>query len=240
MIEPVYKRILLKVSGESLAGEKEFGISGEAVKQIVGEIAKVHELGVEIGIVIGGGNMFRGTSPEFHFIDRPSADQMGMLATVINSLAMQNSLEKHGIFTRVLTAIDMEEIAEPFIRRRAVRHLEKKRIVIFAAGTGSPFFTTDTAAALRAVEIGADVVLKGTRVEGVYTSDPEIHADAKKYDTLTYMEFMKRELEVIDSTAVTLCKDNNIPIVIFNILTPDNSKRVVLGESIGTRIEANQ
>ncbi len=231
-----YKRVLLKLSGEALMGEKGLGIDPGTVKGIALEIKEVNELGVEIGIVIGGGNIFRGLSASARGMDRVSADYMGMLATVINSLALQDYLEKSDVYTRVLTAIKMEEIAEPFIRRRAIRHLEKGRVVIFAAGTGNPYFTTDTAAALRAIEIEADVILKGTKVDGVYDSDPMENDKAKKYDQLSYMDVVKQRLKVLDSTAVTLCMDNNLPIVVFNIKRKGYFKRIIQNETLGTKI----
>ena len=234
---PRYKRILLKLSGESLTGEKEFGIEAEVLNRFATEVDKAHKLGVEIAIVIGGGNIFRGLSEKASEMDRVQADYMGMLATVINSLALQDVLEKRGIHTRVMTAIEMNKIAEPFIRRRAIRHLEKKRVVIFAGGTGNPYFTTDTAAVLRAVEIEADVIFKGTRVDGVYDEDPEKVKDALKFDTISYMEIVKRGLKVMDTTAITLSMDNNLPIIVFNFNTKDNLQRILLGELIGTKVQ---
>lgn len=231
-----YKRVLLKLSGEALMGEKGLGIDPGTVKRIALEIKEVNELGVEIGIVIGGGNIFRGLSASARGMDLVSADYMGMLATVINSLALQDYLEKSDVYTRVLTAIKMEEIAEPFIRRRAIRHLEKGRVVIFAAGTGNPYFTTDTAAALRAIEIEADVILKGTKVDGVYDSDPMENDKAKKYDQLNYLDVVKQRLKVLDSTAVTLCMDNNLPIVVFNLKRKGYFKRIIQNETLGTEI----
>ncbi len=234
---PRYKRILLKLSGESLTGEKEFGIEADVLNRFATEVDKAHKLGVEIAIVIGGGNIFRGLSEKAREMDRVQADYMGMLATVINSLALQDVLEKKGIYTRVMTAIEMNKIAEPFIRRRAIRHLEKKRVVIFAGGTGNPYFTTDTAAVLRAVEIEADVIFKGTRVDGVYDDDPEKVKDALKFDTISYMEVVKRGLKVMDTTAITLSMDNNLPIIVFNFNTKDNLQRILLGELIGTKVQ---
>lgn len=231
-----YKRIVLKLSGESLMGEKSFGIDSEVVEKIAVEIQKVAKLGIEIGLVVGGGNIYRGLSARKQGIDRVTGDQMGMLATVINSLAIQNSLEKKGILTRVQTAIRMEEIAEPFILRRALRHLEKKRVVIFSAGTGSPYFTTDTAAALRAIEIKADVIIKGTRVDGVYDSDPEKNDRAKMYKELSYLDVLEQDLRVMDLTAITLCQENNLPIKVYNMNRKDNLLRLVKGENIGTLI----
>ncbi len=231
-----YKRVLLKLSGEALMGEQGLGIDPKIVENIASEIKEVNGMGVEMGIVIGGGNIFRGLSASARGMDRVSADYMGMLATVINAMALQDFLERTDVFTRVLTAINMEEVAEPFIRRRAIRHLEKGRVVIFAAGTGNPYFTTDTAASLRAVEIEADVILKGTKVNGVYDSDPNLNADAKKFDELSYLEVVKRRLQVMDTTAVTLCMDNKLPIVVFNITKQGYLKRVIQGEKLGTKI----
>lgn len=229
-----YKRVLLKLSGEALAGEKAFGIHSDIILRIAKEIKDVHELGVEIAIVIGGGNIFRGIAGTAQGMDRTSSDYMGMLATVINSLALQDCLEKLNVFTRVLSAIEMHQLCESYIRRRAVRHLEKKRIVIFAAGTGNPYFTTDTAASLRAMEVEADIILKATRVDGVYSDDPLINKDAVLFQTLDYIEVLKKNLKVMDSTSISLCMDNDLPILVFNLNTPGNFKRVVLGEKIGT------
>jgi uridylate kinase len=233
---PVFKRVLFKLSGEALMGDQGLGIDPHVVDQVAHEIKSVTDLGVQIGIVIGGGNIFRGLSASARGMDRVQADYMGMLATVINGMALQDYLERHGVFTRLQTAIHMEEIAEPFIRRRAIRHLEKGRVVIFAAGTGNPYFTTDTAATLRAIEIEADAILKGTKVDGVYDADPKLHPDAKKFDTLTYLEVVKRGLKVMDTTAVTLCMDNKLPIIVFNMTQPGNIKRVILGEKLGTQV----
>jgi uridylate kinase len=233
---PVFKRILLKLSGEALMGDQSFGIERKIIHQISEEIKDVKTLGVEIAIVIGGGNIFRGLGVSASGMDRVTADHMGMLATVINSLAMQDALEKVGLFTRVMSAVKMEQMAEPFIRRRAIRHLQKGRIVIFAAGTGNPYFTTDTAASLRAIEIEADVILKGTRVDGIYDSDPEKNKDAFKFDKISYMEVVKKGLNVMDTTAVTLCMENKLPIMVFNLKTHGNLKRIVLGENIGSRV----
>ncbi len=233
---PVYKRILLKLSGESLAGEEKFGIHSEVLKQYAREIKKVVEMGVQLGLVIGGGNIFRGISKAAVEMDRVSADYMGMLATVINAMAMQNALENMGLYTRVQTAIPMEQIAEPFIRRRAIRHLEKGRIVIFAAGTGNPYFTTDTAAVLRAIEIEAEVILKGTRVNGVYSADPEKDPTAKMFTEVSYLEVVKKGLRVMDPTAITLSMDNQLPIIVFNMGVENNLKKVVLGYPIGTKV----
>ncbi len=231
-----YKRVLLKLSGESLAGTDKYGINLDVLRRFAGDVKKVVDLGLELAVVIGGGNIFRGISAAAREMDRVSADYMGMLATVINSMAMQNALENVGVDTRVLTAIPMDQIAEPFIRRRAVRHLEKKRVVIFAAGTGNPYFTTDTAAVLRAVEIEAEVILKGTRVDGVYTADPEKDPDAVKYTELSYMKVLEDSLRVMDTTAITLSMDNKLPITVFNMEKEGNLKRVVLGEPIGTKV----
>lgn len=236
MKKPNFRRVLLKLSGEALLGNEEYGISPSVINSISSEIKEVIESGVEIAIVIGGGNIFRGIKATAEGMDRSSADHIGMLATVINSLALQDGLEKLGIPTRVLSAIEMRQIAEPYIPRRAKRHLEKKRAVIFAAGTGNPYFTTDTAAALRGKEINADIMLKATKVDGVYTSDPTIDKDAKKFEVLSYTEVLNKNLKVIDSTAVSLCRDNNLPIIIFNLTVPGNIKKAILGERIGTRI----
>lgn len=234
---PVYKRILLKLSGESLTGDKNFGIEANVLNQFAEEVEKAHNSGVQIGIVIGGGNIFRGLSEKAKEMDRVQADHMGMLATIINSLALQDVLEKRGIYTRVMTAIEMPKVAEPFIRRRAIRHLEKSRVVIFAGGTGNPYFTTDTAAVLRAIEIEADVIIKGTRVDGVYNDDPEKVKDAFKFDNITYMEIVKRGLKIMDTTAITLSMDNKLPIIVFNFNKEDNLKRLVMGESVGTKVQ---
>ena len=231
-----YKRIFLKVSGESLMGENEFGIDPVTIKKFAEEIAEVDKLGVEIGIVIGGGNIFRGIQAAAHGIDKVAGDHMGMLATVINCIAFQNALEAAGVPTRLQSAIKMEQIAEPFIRRRAVRHLEKGRIVLFGAGTGNPYFTTDTAAALRAIEVEAEVVIKGTRVDGVYDSDPEKNPNAIKYENVTYKEVIEKNLRVMDQTAITLCMENELPIRVFNFNENGNLKKLILGEEIGTLI----
>jgi uridylate kinase len=233
-----YKRILLKLSGESLMGNREYGIDSEVLNAFALEIREVQQLGVEVGIVIGGGNIYRGVDLSADGIDKVTGDHMGMLATVINALALQNALEKKGMYTRCLTAINMERIAEPFIRRRAIRHLEKGRIVIFAAGTGNPYFTTDTAAALRAIEIEADVILKGTRVDGVYDSDPEKNANAIRFPEISYLDVLRKDLRVMDLTAITLCKENKLPIIIFNMNKPGNLRRVVLGETVGSKVFA--
>ncbi len=233
-----YRRILLKVSGESLMGERDYGIDPRVLDRFAEEIHEVHEAGVEIGVVIGGGNIYRGVENSSDGIDKVTGDQMGMLATIINGLALQSSLEHHGVFTRLLSPIKMEEIAEPFIRRRAIRHLEKNRVVIFGAGTGNPYFTTDTAAALRAVEIGADVIIKGTRVDGVYDADPEQYPNARKYDTVSYHEVLEKDLGVMDLTAITLCKENHMPIIIFNMNKRGNLKKIIAGEKVGTLVNA--
>jgi uridylate kinase len=234
-----YQRILLKLSGEALMGDKGYGIDAATVDFMANEIKDVASMGIQISIVIGGGNIFRGVQGSLEGMERASADYMGMLATVINALALQNALEKCSLPTRVQSAIEMRELAEPYIRRRAVRHLEKGRIVIFAAGTGNPYFTTDTAAALRAMEIGADVILKGTKVDGVYSADPVKDPTAKKYSELTYMEVLKKGLGVMDSTAVTLCMDNYLPIVVFNLRGKGNIRKVVEGKKVGTIVRGN-
>ncbi len=233
---PRYKRVLLKLSGEALMGSQSYGIDPQVLKQYAGEIKAVKDLGVQIGIVIGGGNIFRGVSNSTDGIDKVTGDHMGMLATIINALALQSALEHEGIMTRLMSAIRMEVIAEPFIRRRAVRHLDKGRIVIFGAGTGNPYFTTDTAASLRAVEIEADVIIKGTRVDGVYDSDPERNPSAFRFDEISYLDVLKRDLKVMDMTAITLCRENKLPILVFNMNTAGNFKRLILGEPIGTRV----
>lgn len=237
MDKPVYKRIILKLSGEALAGEGSSGISSDVVRLIAEEIKEVVKLGVQLGVVVGGGNIFRGIEADTMDIDRTSADYMGMIATVINSLALQNALENIGVETRVQSAIEMKEVAEPYIKRKAVRHLEKGRVIILAAGTGNPYFTTDTAASLRAIEIQADVILKATKVDGVYDKDPVVFDDAKMFSKITYLEVLNRNLKVMDSTAVALCRDNNLPIVVFNLGEKGNIKNVVVGRSIGTVVE---
>jgi uridylate kinase len=234
-----YRRILLKVSGESLAGEKKFGLDTATLRAIAREIKDVADLKVEIGIVVGGGNIFRGLEASAQGIDRAVADNMGMLATVVNALALQDALEKAGVPTRVMSAITMNEVAEPYIRRRAMRHLEKGRIVVFGAGTGSPYFTTDTAAALRATEIGAEAILKGTRVAGIYDRDPEKDGQAVLLPRLTYFEVLEKSLRVMDSTAITMAMEQHIPIIVFKMLEPGNMKRVVLGEAVGTIVETH-
>ncbi|MFC1553555.1 UMP kinase [candidate division KSB1 bacterium] len=236
MADAVYKRIILKVSGELLAGDQEFGIHHDTIQTVALEIKAIHDLGVQIGIVIGGGNIFRGVTAASEGMEKVTGDNIGMLATVMNSIALQDHLEQLGVQTRVCTAISMEQIAEPFIRRRALRHLEKGRIVIIAAGTGHPNFTTDTAAALRAVELEAEIILKGSNVDGVYDSDPKFHKDAFKYDELTYLDVVKDGLKVMDSTAITLSMDNKIPIIVFNFTKNDNLLKIVTGEKIGTLV----
>ncbi len=236
MNELKYKRVLLKLSGESLMGKQGFGISAEVLDFFSDEVKKVHDVGVQLGIVIGGGNIYRGLSASSQGIHRATGDQMGMLATVINSLALQNAIEKKGIITRLMSAIEMEAIAEPYIRRRAIRHLEKGRVVIFGGGTGHPYFSTDTAASLRAVEIGADVIVKGTRVDGVYDSDPEKNPDALKFESISYIDILKKNLRIMDLTAVSLCQENNLPMMVFNMDVPGNLLKLVKGEQIGTFI----
>jgi uridylate kinase len=231
-----YKRILLKLSGESLMGNKQFGIDTDKVLDYANEIKAAVDAGVQVAVVIGGGNIYRGIQAAANGIDRVQGDYMGMLATVINSMALQSGLEKIGVHTRLLTAIEMKEVAEPFIKRRAVRHLEKGRVVIFGAGTGNPYFTTDTAAALRATEIEADVILKGTRVDGIYDSDPEKNPKAKKYDNITFGEALKKKLNVMDLTAFTLCQENNLPIIVFDVNNKGNLKKILSGKKVGTRV----
>jgi len=233
-VEPVYKRILLKVSGEALAGEQGYGIDPEVLVRMAEEVKDVTALGTQVAIVIGGGNIFRGIAASVGGMERATADYMGMLATVINALALQDAIEKTGIPTRVLSAIEMRAVAEPYIRRRAMRHLEKSRVVIFAAGTGNPFFTTDTAAALRAVEIGAEVILKATKVDGVYSADPKKDKGAQRLPRLSYIEVLNRGLQIMDATAISLCMDNKLPIVIFDFTRRGNIKRIVLGEAVGS------
>lgn len=236
MANPIYQRILLKLSGEALLGNEAFGIDTTVSENIASQIAEIHSLGVEIAIVIGGGNIFRGLAASAKGMDRATADYMGMLATVMNALALSDAIERHKITTRVVTAINMRAVAEPFIRRRSLRHLEKKRIVLFAAGTGNPYFTTDTAAALRAMEIRADVILKGTKVDGIYTSDPQLDESAQLLKRVTHLDVIEQGLKVMDSTAISLCMDNEMPIVVFNLMTSGNIRRVVCGESVGSRI----
>ena len=237
---PRYKRILLKLSGEALMGPERFGVHPPTLNSIATQIKEVVALGIQTALVIGGGNVFRGLAASANGMDRASADYMGMLATVMNSLAMQDALEAQGVLTRVQSAIKMEELCEPYIRRRAVRHLEKGRVVIFAAGTGNPYFTTDTAAALRAMEIHADVLMKATKVDGVYDKDPVRHTDAKLFRRLTYLDVLSRNLGVMDSTAISLCRDNKLPIVVFNLHKPGNIRNVIMGEEIGTTVEEGE
>ena len=237
MAEPYYKRVLLKLSGEALGGDQGYGIDPITITTIAREVKRVVELGVQLSIVIGGGNIFRGLAASSKGMDRASADYMGMLATMINSLALQDALEKVGVDTRVQSAIAMAEVAEPYIRRRAIRHLEKGRVVIFGAGTGNPYFTTDTAASLRAMEIGADVILKGTKVDGVYSADPKKDPSATKFETLDYLEVLRKGLQVMDATAISLCMDNSLPIIVFDVTTDGNVVRVVCGERIGTLVK---
>jgi uridylate kinase len=233
-----YQRILLKLSGEALLGnDKAFGIDRAFTDYLAGEIREIHDLGLEIAVVVGGGNIFRGVSDSASGMDRISADHMGMLATVINSLSLQDALERVGVFTRVLSAIEMQEVAEPFIRRRAIRHMEKKRVVIFAAGTGNPYFSTDTAAALRAMEVKADIILKGTKVDGIYDADPVKNPRAKKFDRLTYFEVLQKGLKVMDTTAISLCMDNRLPIIVYDLKRKGNLRRIVVGEKIGTLVK---
>ena len=233
-----YKRVLLKLSGESLMGDKGFGIDGNILEFFAKEVKKVHDIGLELGLVIGGGNIYRGLSASQQGIDRATGDYMGMLATLINSLALQNEIEKHGVPSRFMSAIQMAAVAEPYIRRRAMRHLEKGRVVILGAGTGHPYFSTDTAASLRAVEIGAEVIIKGTRVDGIFDSDPEINPDAVKFDSIGYMDIIKRNLKVMDLTAVSLCQENNLPMMVFNMNEPDNLLKLALGENVGTIVNS--
>ena len=234
--KPRYKRVLLKLSGEALMGSQGFGVEPRMAERIAGEIAEIHRIGLQIAATVGGGNIVRGISVSAAGMDRVSGDYMGMLATVINALALQNALEKKGVFTRVQSAIEMREVAEPFIRRRAIRHLEKGRVVIFASGTGNPYFSTDTAAALRAIEIGAEVILKATKVDGIYDSDPALNSSAKLIKRLTYREVIARNLRVMDTTAITLGMENELPIVVFNLLRRGNIKRVVMGSRTGSAI----
>ena len=233
-----YRRILLKVSGEMLAGDQGYGIQPSVLDGLAGEISDVVAMDVEVALVIGGGNIFRGIAASAKGMERASADYMGMLATVLNALALQNSLERRGVMTRVQSAIEMRQLAEGYIRRRAIRHLEKKRVVIFAGGTGNPYFSTDTAAALRAMEIGADVIMKGTKVDGVYEADPVTHPTAKRFDRLPFLSLINQNLRVMDSTAVTLCMDNNLPLIVFNLKQRGNLKRIMQGESVGTLVTA--
>jgi uridylate kinase len=236
--EPSFRRILLKLSGEALMGDQTYGVDPAVANRIAQDVAEIQSLGVQTSIVIGGGNIFRGLAASARGMDRSTADYMGMLATVINALALQDALEKHGVQTRVLTAIEMRAVAEPFIRRRAIRHLEKGRVVVFAAGTGNPYFTTDTAAALRAMEVRAEVILKATKVDGIYTADPVQHPDATRYDRISYLQVLQERLQVMDATAISLCMDNKLPIIVFNLKTPGNIRRVVMGDAVGTKVTA--
>jgi uridylate kinase len=236
--QPAYSRVLLKLSGEALMGEQSFGIDPNVATQIAREIGEIQQLGVQTAVVIGGGNIFRGLAASARGMDRSTADYMGMLATVINALALQDALEQQGVTTRVATAIEMRAVAEPFIKRRAIRHLEKGRVVVFAAGTGNPYFTTDTAAALRAMEMRAEVILKGTKVDGVYTADPMIDRTASRYESISYLEVLDRGLKVMDATAISLCMDNKLPIVVFNLRQSGNLRRVIMGEPVGTTVMA--
>jgi len=233
---PFYKRVLLKLSGEALMGDQQFGVDPAVVTRIARDVGELQGLGIETAIVIGGGNIFRGLAASARGMDRATADYMGMLATVINGLALQDGLEQQNVTTRVVTAIEMRAVAEPFIRRRAIRHLEKGRVVIFAAGTGNPYFTTDTAAALRAMEIKADVILKGTKVDGIYSADPMVDATATKFTRISYLQVLERQLRVMDTTAISLCMDNNLPIVVFNLRQPGSIRQVVMGEQVGTTV----
>src|SRR5215218_914647 len=235
---PIYKRALLKLSGEALMGDKQFGVDPIVATRIARDVGDIQALGVETAIVIGGGNIFRGLAASARGMDRATADYMGMLATVINALALQDALEQQNVTTRVVTAIEMRAVAEPFIRRRAIRHLEKGRVVIFAAGTGNPYFTTDTAAALRAMEIKAEVILKGTKVDGIYTADPMLDPSATKFSEISYLKVLERGLKVMDATAISLCMDNKLPIVVFNLRTAGNLRRVIAGEPVGTTVTA--
>ena len=239
MSRPAFQRVLLKLSGEALMGDHGYGIDPAVVTQIATEVAEIQALGVQTAIVIGGGNIFRGVAASARGMDRATADYMGMLATVMNGLALQDGLEQHGVPSRVLTAIEMRAVAEPFIRRRAIRHMEKGRVVVFAAGTGNPYFTTDTAAALRANEIRAEVILKGTKVDGIYTADPMIDKTAQRYETISYLQVIGDGLKVMDSTAITLCMDNKLPIIVFNLRQPGNLRRVIMGEPVGTIVRAD-
>ena len=235
-----YNRVLLKLSGESLMGEQGFGIDNNVLEFFSEEIEKAYKAGAELGVVIGGGNIYRGLSASSQGIDRATGDYMGMLATVINSLALQNAIEKRGIYTRLMSAINMEAIAEPYIRRRAIRHLEKKRVIIFGAGTGHPYSSTDTAASLRAVEINADVIIKGTRVDGVFDSDPEKNPDAFRFNNISYLDVLKKNLRIMDLTAVSLCQENNLPMIVFNMDVKDNLVKLVKGEEVGTLINNDE
>jgi len=235
---PAYRRVLVKLSGEALMGSQGYGIDRAVVGQIAAEIGEIRAMGVDLAIVIGGGNIFRGVAASAAGMDRAQADYMGMLATVINALALQDALDAAGVSTRVLTAIEMRSVAEPFIRRRAIRHMEKGRVVVFAAGTGNPYFTTDTAAALRAMEIKAEVILKATKVDGIYSADPVTNPDATRFESLTYMDVLDRRLKVMDATAISLCMDNKLPIIVFNLRRPGNMRRAILGDAVGTFVRA--
>jgi uridylate kinase len=235
---PAYKRVLLKLSGEALMGDSNYGIDPAVASQIAKDVAEIQSMGIETAIVIGGGNIFRGVAASARGMDRATADYMGMLATVINALALQDALEQAGVVTRVVTAIEMRAVAEPFIRRRAIRHLEKGRVVVFGGGTGNPYFSTDTAAALRAMEIKADVILKGTKVDGIYDADPMLNPDATRFDQISYLQVLEHGLKVMDATAISLCMDNRLPIVVFNLKTPGNIKRAITGEPIGSLVTA--
>jgi len=237
MEKPLFKRILLKLSGESLMGDQQFGLNASVLKRFAEDVSEIYKLGVEIGIVIGGGNFFRGIQAKEQGIDKVSGDYMGMLATVINGIAFQNALEMCGVPTRLQTAIHMQQIAEPYIRRRAIRHFEKKRVVLFGAGTGNPYFTTDTAAALRAIEIEADIIIKGTIVDGIYDSDPELNPDAKRYNEISYQDVLVYGLKVMDATAIALCQDNSLPIMVFNMNERGNLKRLICGENVATIVK---
>ena len=236
MAPPKYQRVLLKISGEALMGSQSFGIDSDVADSIANDIAEVHKLGVQIAVVIGGGNIFRGLAASARGMDRATADYMGMLATVINALALSDAIERYGAATRVVTAIEMREVAEPFIRRRSIRHLEKGRVVVFGAGTGNPYFSTDTAAALRAMEIKAEVILKGTKVDGVFTADPVLDPTATRLDTVSHLQVLEQQLKVMDATAISLCMDNKLPIVVFNLRTDGNIRRAVLGETVGSLV----
>jgi len=233
---PAYKRVLLKLSGEALMGDQTYGIDPAVATQIARDVAEIQRMGVETAIVIGGGNIFRGVAASARGMDRATADYMGMLATVINALALQDALEQQGVVTRVVTAIEMRAVAEPFIRRRAIRHLEKGRVVVFGAGTGNPYFSTDTAAALRAMEIRADVILKATKVDGIYDADPMTHPEANRFERISYLQVLEQGLQVMDATAISLCMDNRLPIVVFNLKTPGNIRRAIVGEPIGSLV----
>lgn len=236
---PKYRRVLLKLSGEALMGDRGYGISASVIETISSEIVEVHRMGVQVGVVIGGGNIFRGMQAAAEGMDRAQADYMGMMATIINSLALQDAIERKGVVSRVMSALETRHVAEPYIRRRAIRHMEKERVVIFAAGTGNPYFTTDTAAALRAAEIHADVILKATKVDGVYNKDPAKFSNAVKFKELSYMEVLSKQLKVMDATAISLCMDNSIPVVVFNVTRAGNLKRVIMGEAVGTAVCAS-